>query len=583
MRSLWPKLLVLFITLAAAFISLWSSQSLSATADEPLHLAGAHQIRFRSDYRINREDPAGWQHLIGLALKPDDLSRGFLPQDWRATRGGVVSAIDYYRSAVFPTGVEAVYRARIPSVILFTVLSLTVGLLTLHYFGTAPAILVAILLSFDPTFVGQSALIKNDVASAASYFLLIAALYWWINRPGVPAGLLLSLSCSIASIIKFSGLGMILLSLLVVIVAAIRSKKALPTLLVLPSIAICCLIAVWTTYGWSFAADPEGRSLFNIQGLLEFEADQQIRTSNGGLDPTASDYAAWRPGIGTQALLWVHSKGLLPDAYIAGLLYTRAASLYRPGYLMGEVYDTGHLLYFPAAVALKTPIGTLAVVAAGVFYACLKRRDLPVFVRLCIVGTLWYLGFALSGAINIGLRHLLPIYPLVAVIVAWAISRWWSIPRARGILTAASALMVLEIAIPQDRIAFFNVIGRAVGPIHLLGDSNLDWGQHLSKLARWQQSHHTDPIYLCYFGSADPASYGVRYENVPGSWAPGKPASEILPGRLVAISGTHLQGIYLPPPLVGKMKRLRLEATPTAILGGTIFLYRSEDYARYMQ
>ena len=55
---------------------------------------------------------------------------------------------------------------------------------------------------------------------------------------------------------------------------------------------------------------------------------------------------------------------------------------------------------------------------------------------------------------------------------------------------------------------------------------------------------------LCYFGSIDPARYGIRYTRLPGSMTPSDPDAPPMlelptDAGFIVISATMLQGLYL--------------------------------------
>ena len=57
-------------------------------------------------------------------------------------------------------------------------------------------------------------------------------------------------------------------------------------------------------------------------------------------------------------------------------------------------------------------------------------------------------------------------------------------------------------------------------------------------------------LYLCYFGTADPAFYGIQHINLPGGYYLNTRA-EMPSGRsVVAVSATKLQGIYVYPDVL---------------------------------
>jgi hypothetical protein len=44
----------------------------------------------------------------------------------------------------------------------------------------------------------------------------------------------------------------------------------------------------------------------------------------------------------------------------------------------------------------------------------------------------------------------------------------------------------------------------------------VDWGQDLLRLREWQEENGVESLKLGYFGSADPAYYGLKFEPLPG-------------------------------------------------------------------
>src|SRR5207248_3317284 len=184
--------------------------------------------------------------------------------------------------------------------------------------------------------------------------------------------------------------------------------------------------------------------------------------------------------------------------------------------------------------------------------------------------------FAMTSHLNLGLRHVLPIYPFLFLIVAVSISRA-AAAKPRATFAAAMLLAGLlageTLAAYPNYIPFFNAAaGGPGGGLRILGDSNLDWGQDLPLLADWQAKHPTQRLYFCYFGSADPSFYGIRYINLPSGYFL-NPTAQLpdAPG-VIAVSATKLQGIHVYPQVLGFYDALRAQR-PCEVLGGTIYLY----------
>jgi hypothetical protein len=281
---------------------------------------------------------------------------------------------------------------------------------------------------------------------------------------------------------------------------------------------------------------------------------------------------------------------LLPSAWLHGVLFVHARSMVRGSFLLGETSPTGWWYYFPVAALLKTPVATLIVVFAslgiGAWVALLKHKRWEQFIwplACLLVPFLIYMASAMGSNLNIGIRHILPMYPLVyiaaGVLVAFALRRRRQIVLvgmcACGLLLAAETLGAWP-----NYIAYFNFASRIVrDPIDMLADSNLDWGQDLPLLKKWQDQHPDVPLAFgpwmavngksgSYFGSIDPKFYGIKADPfwIGPPTAPENP-KDLLRTHAVAISATFLQGVY-----GGPFTKFR-SIPPTDVLGGTIYIY----------
>jgi hypothetical protein len=180
--------------------------------------------------------------------------------------------------------------------------------------------------------------------------------------------------------------------------------------------------------------------------------------------------------------------------------------------------------------------------------------------------------------LNIGIRHIFPVYPFIFLLMAMAAARMWRSSQklariALGIL--ALSLAVETLSCWPDYIPFFNIAcGGSRGGLGLLGDSNLDWGQDLPLLAQWQQQHQDTLLYLNYFGIADPRYYNIAYLNTSGGYGYSlqRPVPMTVPG-VFAISATNLQGMYYTAETRAKHLEYWQKQKPIAVLGGSIYLY----------
>ncbi len=189
-----------------------------------------------------------------------------------------------------------------------------------------------------------------------------------------------------------------------------------------------------------------------------------------------------------------------------------------------------------------------------------------------------YLAFTFTRGLQIGHRHLLPIYPFLFV----AAGRAANLAGRAGVRVVVLALVawyaVGTLAVHPHYLAYFNEL--AGGPRNgykRLVDSSLDWGQDLKGLRAWMDARGVARIKLSYFGSADPSYYGIDADALPGYSAPHpvRVTREVRPGDLVAVSATNLQGVYLDPEDRPLMERFR-RSTPIDQVGYSILIYRAD-------
>ena len=156
-----------------------------------------------------------------------------------------------------------------------------------------------------------------------------------------------------------------------------------------------------------------------------------------------------------------------------------------------------------------------------------------------------------------------------------AAARLWRRRGARIVLLALGTGLALESTLAHPNyIAFFNAAsGGARGGLRLLGDSNLDWGQDLLALSRWQAEHPHVRLYLCYFGSVDPAVYGIRYINLPGGTYLNNETHEPDQRGVIAISAYKLQGMGLTDEQRQFYRTLLDGQQPIEIVGSSIYLF----------
>jgi hypothetical protein len=469
--------------------------------------------------------------------------------------------------------------------------------------GTVGAIVATAAFALDPNFLAHSALVKNDVSLTLVMLLLTIAVWRAGKRLTIWNGLAICVLCGAGLSIKFSALLLGPMVLILLLIRAqmrqpwavlgrelhARGKKSLAALAVCVAAALVSYVSIWAVYGFRFRPTPDPNVVLSTRNILEYLATNELTAEHPDRALTKEDFQRWRPGAFSRAALFLEANRLLPQAWLNGLLYTQQSAVIRKTFLLGSVSFHGKWYYFPFAMVVKSPLALIAAAVCAIAIGVSAwRRDRATILRehgwtiaAFIVPAAVFMLASMGSNLNIGLRHVLPVYPFIFIAIGAAAAYAWRM-RPKVVKIAGAILITLlgaeTLAAFPDYVAFFNAAaGGSRGGIRLLGDSNLDWGQDLKLLAQWQEEHPDQTLYLCYFGLADPAYYGVTYHNLPGGYQFGPPYEPPRGDGVVAISATHLQGIYQEDDKRFLYTTIRDRLQPFDVLGGTIYLYRAAD------
>jgi Dolichyl-phosphate-mannose-protein mannosyltransferase len=248
------------------------------------------------------------------------------------------------------------------------------------------------------------------------------------------------------------------------------------------------------------------------------------------------------------------------------------ASTGHQAFLMGRYSFRGWWYFFPVAIALKSTPAELAMMGVVGVLACRPANWRDPARRLWLVTIAVMLGAGMYSSINIGHRYMLLIYPLVALVVADRLGELAVGRPARAIALGASLLAwqgVSAWGIAPHYLSYFNSFcGGPTEGYRYLVDSSLDWGQDLPSLRRELEARGYRQVALCYFGTARPRIYGIRFAD----WQTRDEAVAAACDWL-AVSATALQGAYGGSSELSR----RLEGLSSARAGYSILLYDLKD------
>lgn len=457
--------------------------------------------------------------------------------------------------------------------------------------STATLGLVFVIL--DPNLLAHGSLATTDLGLTAGGVIAAYAFWWYWQKPGQIRAVVVGFTVALLNNTKFTAGIFDIFLILAVIILILRQvwadgwrpvwRRHRPLLLTAP---LTAFLFLWAMYGFQIGRLPEELPMLSQLGGLTLPLSHHL-----------------------EQLLDIGSRS------------TQGAA----SFLIGEYSDRGWWVYFPIALAVKTPLPTLILWVMGIGYWVLGDREVenghrPIIrdpkIRtdsrwadlFFIVPAVGFFFFSLTTSVNIGYRHIMPISPFLTI---WALSRArpsmlsFELPplkgrfsRLRSLISGLSRnqhlgfrsllclwLIILTLAIAPHPLAFFNAL--AGGPKNgwrTLVDSNIDWGQDLGNLATWlAENKPGETIYLSYFGEARPDYYGINFIGLD-SFPPRLMRSEADPfisyqptAGIYAISVTNLQGVKFEDRDQFAWFR---DKEPLARIGYSIYVYEVKPFGK---
>jgi hypothetical protein len=494
-----PALILLFVLQCAWFIA---TQSL--TNDEPEHIvAGVDAWRFGEFERWHDQPPLA-RLLFALPLLGEHLT-------YSSENGDI--------HPLTPAPPVWQYRARAMNVLLGVAMLLLLWDTARRLFSEAAANFVLALAVLSPDLIAHFSLATIDGAGTLFLFTAVVQFMRWRRLPSTGQAALLGVVLGCMLLSKFNSPPLFALILALVLVLTPEGMIWRPRdwhwrQAALALISACAI--VWAGY------------FFHVSRVTF--ADQMVTIHFAGYTRILR-YEMPTLGVPITIFLpaceWLTGFGMVIFHNLEG----------HRSFLLGQYSTEGLKLYFPAAILFKWPLLVILLSAAGVFLLFWRkvegRRELLWMTIFPVV----YFVFAIFARINIGVRHVLPVYPFLLLYAGcvWQGTRGvrWAKPLL-GILLLAQAIDVARYA--PDYLSYFNPLTRPNQTWQVLSDSNTDWGQGMLALRKYQTEHPGEVLHLAYVGEVDPAWYGVRYVRLK---------EEDRPSGTVIVSSTHLSGQLL--------------------------------------
>jgi 4-amino-4-deoxy-L-arabinose transferase-like glycosyltransferase len=564
-RSLWIAVVFLLLVQVLQVALVVHRESL--TFDEDDHMFAGYMMGHSGDYGLNPEHPPLVKLLAALPLVgrklwiPQLRGRDFKTEayldgrDWLARNDG--------------SSQRMVFAMRLAAGLLAVALSLLVFCAAREWFGDRAALLALVLMTFDPNILAHSALVTTDIGVTLFFLVGVFFFYRYVQHPSLLRLLLAGLAAGLLLATKHSGIllaPMLLLLMAWEVGVAAKGSRARLMLRLAGAFAVITVVGVgvlWAFYGFRYAARPVGLSL----------------------STSLADYVAPLSHFNAGAVLAIARLHLLPESYLMGLVDVKRMAEFYPTFILGKVYAHGVWWYFPLVILIKTTLGLLALtVVAGLATLTGRLRKGRELVYLLLPGAL-YLLVAMTSGMNIGARHILPLYTLAAIFAgAGAVAMVDSFQRRTKIVKwALGVLFVVHIAsslsVFPNYMAYANEAWGGPGNLHnLLSDANVDWAQQLIQVKQWQDRHPGEECWFAYFANPeiDPLVYGIRCHKMPTIdtlWLGG---ADVIPPTIsgnVLISAGDLSGCEWPSGLMNPYRGFQ-SVKPAEMIDYGVMVYR---------
>jgi len=523
----------------------------SETADEPPTIAAGMEWLDRGTYNLDNTHPPLARIAVALGPYLDGLR---FPaghhDDWNKVGDQIFYARGKYS--------RNLALARLGVLPFFFLAAAMVWVWSRKALGECGALIAVLLFSTLPPVLGNAGMATVDIVLTATFMAASLALMYWLERPSYPRGCLLGVAVALAFLSKFSALlflptcGLAMLACCWAtrrrrIEISAQWRRIAATLIVS---GITAFLVIWGGYRFSFHITHKAdRPHENI--------DRMVGT-NGTLHDLAYLAAEHVP---------IPAPELLEGINFQRLHNARGSA----SYLFGEARQGGWWYFFPVVLGIKSPLPFLVLSAIGLValgMAGFRGTDWHALAPAAMAIVL--LLSAMPSRIDLGVRLILPIYPLLAIVAAFGAAKVWNLAKPRMVGPALVAgLLLWQIAscarVHPDYLAYFNPLA-GNSPERIVVGPDLDWGQDLFRLSDALRERKVDSVAIAYLGSADLTQHGLPHfvHLVPFQPTTG----------WIAISVTRLMRGETAPPYYG-YSWLR-SCKPVDRVGRSILLYYVE-------
>ena len=463
-----------------------------------------------------------------------------------------------------------VFLSRLPIMIISLFLGFFVYRWAKEFYGKRAGILALILYAFNTNIIAYSRYATTDIPVTAIVFISMYYLYKLITLPTKKKTVLLGILLGIALLTKLTAIILIPIYLCMYIFIYIHNKivsnttakgnKIITPTLTLRFSAILTIILVGVAITWSvyFIQTMHMPTLVQ-QGLIRETYLSNIYSKKALIN--MSEVTLLKPV--SQYLLGAF-KNMTSQAGTGN------------SYLLGSYSTRGWWYYYPLVILYKTQIPIFILL----FLLYLFRKDL---VKLDIISNiyiwifpLFLIIFAMASYRDIGVRHLLLIYPFILLYISnIANYRFGKFDKTRLLkITLLVALIIWYIMSCLTTYPFFlsyynEIIGGKENGYKYLGGSNTDWGQDTKRLVSWVNDNKIQKIYFEIPLNKQQIQYYLNPTFQPWSSKNGHPKGYLAISAYNLTNSSYRNNTSINLDKYSWLKSVK----PIYNIGGSIFIY----------
>jgi hypothetical protein len=555
----------------------------SLTFDELAHVSAGYSYLTQQDYRLNPEHPPLAKDITAFPLLFLNLNFPSDEQVWLQEDSAPAWWVQFdlgreflYNSDNNPQ--QIIFWSRLAAIIMLIFFGWLIFQWTRKTTNNVVALTTLTFFAFSPTFLAHGRLTNTDVGAVLGMFLAVTCWLKFLKQPTWKNILLAGLVFGLAMLFKFSLILLIPFFVIITLLYAfLFSKPILPYLTKSLLVGLTgFILVIWPIYQLH---------------VLNYPAEQQLRD-------TIADISGHPIPAAKDMVIWMTKQEPLraPAQYLRGVLMASQRTAWgNTTFFNGQISASSWKTYFPSLYLFKIPLSfhLLSLLALGFSLLWLKRNNKKEIINsirhnfwliALLIWIIFYWLISIAGNLNIGIRHLLPVFPFTYILVSFGL---YQIIKAitkekiqQTFILSVFLLLILYAAsslttFPHYLSYYNELAGGTVNGYKTAVDSNYDWGQDFYRLLAFIEKENIDKIHLDYFGGEDP-EYWLKEKYVKLN---PKEIKEPPKGWLAVSVNQLMGGLAEPAPgfdqETGYYNWLR-NYSPVAKAGHSIFIYKIE-------